>query len=64
MADVELISDGRDLFVAVDGIRIAQRGHPGTPQAATWISIEPGWEVFDGKGLRSILIKYRGVRVH
>jgi hypothetical protein len=31
-----------DIYVVYDGIRIAQRGRPGTPQAKTWISLEPG----------------------
>jgi hypothetical protein len=61
---VEVISDGKDIFVVVDGVRIARRGHPNTPQAATWISIEPGWEVLDGENLESILIKHNGVSVH
>ena len=64
MTAMKVIKDGRDLFVVVDGIRIAQRGHPGTPQAATWISLEPGWEVLDGKDLRSILIRHNDVNVH
>jgi hypothetical protein len=34
----------------IDGIKIARRGYPGTPQAGTWVSLEPGWRVLDGKG--------------
>jgi hypothetical protein len=41
------VSDGHDIFVVVDGVRIAKRGRPGTPQAKTWISLEPGWRVLD-----------------
>ena len=52
------------MFVVVDGEKIARRGYPGTPQARTWISLEPGWEVLDGDGLKSILITQNGVRVH
>lgn len=38
-------SDGKDIFVVFNGKRIAKRGHPGTPQARTWVSLEPGYEV-------------------
>jgi hypothetical protein len=33
-------------------VKIAKRGHPGTPQAKTWVSLEPGWTVRDGKRRR------------
>ena len=48
------IEYGTDIFVLIDGVKIAKRGHPGTPQAKTWVSLEPGWRVFDGPkgGLR------------
>jgi hypothetical protein len=37
---------GRDeLYFEVNGKRVAKRGYPGTPQAGTWVSIEPGFEV-------------------
>jgi hypothetical protein len=39
--------DGEDLFLVLDGVRIAKRGRPGTAHAETWISIEPGWVVLD-----------------
>jgi hypothetical protein len=38
------------LYVVGDGVRIAKRGHPDTPQARTWVSLEPGWSVRDGGG--------------
>jgi hypothetical protein len=40
-------SDGKDLFVVFNGGRIAKRGRPNSPQARTWVSIEPGFEVYD-----------------
>jgi hypothetical protein len=40
-------SDGIDLFICVDGIKIAKRGKPNTPHAKTWVSLEPGFSVFD-----------------
>jgi hypothetical protein len=36
-----------DLFIWFHGLKIAKRGYPGTPQANTWISLEPGWSVLD-----------------
>jgi hypothetical protein len=56
--------DGQNLFVEADGVRIAHRGRPGTPQAGTWVSIEPGWEVIDASDGGSILIKQGDVTVH
>jgi hypothetical protein len=51
------------LFVEVDGVRVAQRGEPGTLHAKTWIAIEPGWEVIDARS-GDLLIRHRGVAVH
>ena len=39
--------DGENLFVICSGKKIAKRGQPGTPQAGTWISLEPGFVVRD-----------------
>jgi hypothetical protein len=63
LAVAEPSGDGRgvNLYVVFDGVRIARRGYPGTPQAGTWVSIEPGFEVIaNGK---HILIKHDGVTV-
>jgi hypothetical protein len=49
------------MFVVVDGVRIARRGYPGTSQAGTWVSLEPGWEVVDDGRRNTIAIKYNGV---
>jgi hypothetical protein len=40
-------SDGKNLFVVFNGVRIARRGYPGSPQARTWVSLEPGYRVLD-----------------
>jgi hypothetical protein len=45
---------GEDIFVVKDGVLIAKRGRPGTPQAGTWVSLEPGWSVTDIDGGISI----------
>ena len=56
--------DGEDIFIVADGLQIAKRGHPGTPQAKTWVSLEPGWTVRDcGEG-DSIEIEYKRQRMH
>ena len=52
------------MFVEIDGKRIAKRGHPGTPQAMTWISLEPGYVVTSSPGHDEITIEHNGVRVH
>jgi hypothetical protein len=54
---VSLINDEAGMFVVVDGVRVAQRGYPGTPQEGTWVSLEPGWEVLEDEDFRSIHIR-------
>lgn len=56
--------DKDDIFVIVDGVKIAKRGHPDTPQARTWISLEPGWTVRDSRDGKRMEIEHEGVRVH
>jgi hypothetical protein len=51
-----------DLFIVVDGVRVARRGYPNTPQAKTGVSIEPGWEVMD-RDDDTITIKRYGVTI-
>ena len=36
-----------ELYFVVDGERIAKRGHPGTPQAQTWIPLVEGVSFHD-----------------
>ncbi len=59
----EIVSDGHDVFIVVDGVKIAKRGKPRTPQAKTWISLEPGWTVRDIHP-NEIEVRFEGVRVH
>jgi hypothetical protein len=59
--DISLVKNGKDFFVVIDGVRIARRGYPGTPQAGTWVSIEPGWEVVGGPD--SFSVTYNRVSV-
>jgi hypothetical protein len=62
---IEWVTEGDDLLIVFNGLRIAKRGHPHTPQAKTWVSIEPGWSVFGGDvaGGQTI-VQREGVRVH
>jgi hypothetical protein len=53
-----------DVTVQNDGnLRIAKRGRPGTPQAGTWISLEPGWRVTGGPD-EIMIERDDDVRVH
>jgi hypothetical protein len=47
MSEASMESDGTDVFVVYNGVRIAKRGNPNTTQAGTWVSLEPGYQVFD-----------------
>jgi hypothetical protein len=47
MSKCKIESDGHDLFVVFDGVKIAKRGDPDTPQAGQWKSLEPGCVVLD-----------------
>ena len=63
---LEIQFDGTDLYVVFNGVRIAKRGAKGTPQARTWISLEPGYRVRDEYGERgalTIVIEYCFTRV-
>ena len=51
--------EGLSLFVVFDGVRIAKRGEPGTPQAGTWVSLEPGYEVSGGTSEQDALVVIR-----
>jgi hypothetical protein len=44
MSDIMII-DSNDIFVVVGGVKVAKRGHAGTPEAGTWISLRAGWTV-------------------
>jgi hypothetical protein len=53
-AGVELTDT--DLYVIVDGVRIAKRVRPRTEQAGTWISLKPGWNVVSTPDFSEIYI--------
>jgi hypothetical protein len=60
----ELHDDGEDIFVLVDGMKIARRGRPDTAQAMTWVMLEPGWTVRDVQSGNAIEVRYEGARIH
>jgi hypothetical protein len=51
-ARIDCIDEGDTvgIYVVFGGVRIAKRGAPDSPQARIWISLEPGFEVFDKNG--------------
>ena len=63
MAEVKVIKDGNNFFVEVDGVRIAQRGFPNSPQGGTWSQSNP-WEVVGSEDPDTIAIRYNRANVH
>jgi hypothetical protein len=51
--------DGHDLFVKLDGVKVAKRGQPGSAEAGRWISLEPGISVTDTE----LVIEFEGARL-
>lgn len=43
---VEVETADSDLFALVEGVRVAQRGGPGTSAADTWVTLVNGYTVF------------------
>ena len=52
-----------EMYVVFDGVRIAKRGRPNTPQAGTWVSLEPGFVVLDNSDRTAIIVEKNGVRL-
>jgi hypothetical protein len=46
-----------EVYIVFDGKRIAKRGHPGTPQAKTWVSLNPRYHVRDVNGGFEVHVK-------
>jgi hypothetical protein len=53
-----------DIYVVCDGVRIAKRGKPGTPQAKTWIALEPGYAVHNTPDFSEIVVVCNEAGVH
>jgi hypothetical protein len=60
---VEIQREGRNVFLLIDEVKIAMRGEPGSPQAKTWVSLEPGYTVLDTDDGHIEIIR-EGVRLH
>jgi archaellum component FlaG (FlaF/FlaG flagellin family) len=60
----QLHSDGQDLYVIVDGVKIAKRAAPFTALAMTWIVLEPGWVIRDIREGNAIEVRYEGASIH
>jgi hypothetical protein len=56
--------ENNDIVVLVEGMKIAKRGLPHTPQAETWIMLEPGWTVRDVNGGQAIEVSYERAPIH
>ena len=56
--------DNDDVFILIDGMKIAKRGLPDTAHAMTWIMLEPGWIVRDVDHGNAIEVRFEGARIH
>jgi len=55
---IEIMSDGIEIFVLENGVKIAKRGHPGTPTARTWIPLVAGYRVVADDNNETITVEY------
>lgn len=60
VTEASMESDGINAFVVYNGVRIAKRGDPNTPQAGTWVSLEPGYRVFDKDYPAKLVVEHDG----
>jgi hypothetical protein len=56
--------DNDDVFILIDGMKIAKRGLPDTAHAMTWIMLEPGWIVRDVDHGNAIEVWFEGAQIH
>ena len=56
--------DNDDVFILIDGMKIAKRGLPDTAHAMTWIMLEPGWIVRDVDHGNAIEVWFEGATIH
>ena len=56
--------DNDDVFILIDGMKIAKRGLPDTAHARTWIMLEPGRIVRDVDHENAIEVRFEGARIH
>jgi hypothetical protein len=53
-----------DIYLVYDGVRIAKRGKPGTPQAKSWVPLEPAFKVFNTTDLSEIVVVCDEAGIH
>jgi len=61
---IEILYDGQDLCVVVDGLKIAKRGRANTPEAGKWVTLVQGWTVTSPADHSEITVEHDGRRVH
>lgn len=61
---LEVLHDGPEMFVLLDGLKIAKRGQPGSEWAGQWISVEPGYLLIDSADRFEIHVKYERPATH
>ena len=59
----ELHNDGQDVFIVVDGVRIAKRRSQASGSAINWIMLEPGWIIRDVERSNAIEVRYEGATI-
>jgi hypothetical protein len=60
MSMVVMTKIGDDIFVLLDDMKITKRGKDGTPQADSWVVLEPGFSVVDSADLTKLVIEFGG----
>lgn len=60
----EVQTEGQDVFIVVDGERIAKRPIRTIDVAMNWVVLVPGWVVRDADRGRSIEVTYEGATIH
>jgi hypothetical protein len=63
MSKCKMVSDGHEVFVVFNGVKIAKRGPVATSHTGQWISLEPGYVVRDTADLTAIEVEINGVRL-
>src|SRR4051794_367110 len=57
--EFELVGDPENangIYLLIDGVRVAHRGHPGTPNARTWVPLDPRYAFRDNEDMTEIVI--------
>jgi hypothetical protein len=52
-----------EIYLVIEGVRLAKRGHSGTPQAGCWIVLEPALQVPDGTACKPIVSHHASASV-